>query len=41
MLNFVRCLFSNIFCILNVWKRPASAVALALGYGYDIEDDED
>ena len=40
-LNSIQVLLSNTFCRLAIWKRPASAAAVALGYGYDIEDDED
>jgi hypothetical protein len=41
IINFIHVLISNICCRLATWKRVKAAPALTLGYGYDIEDDEE
>lgn len=41
LLNSIHVVMSNAFCRLSTWKRPDAVAAVALGYGYDIEDDDE
>jgi len=41
IINSIHVIISNIYCRLATWSRVEAAPALALGYGYDIEDDEE
>lgn len=41
VLNSIQVLLSNTFSRLSIWKRPDAAAAVALGYGYDIEEDDE
>lgn len=41
MLNSIHVIVSNTFCKLAIWNRPEATAAVGLGYGYDINEDDE